>query len=99
MVEAPALERTLREHPDDEAAWMVYGDWLLERGDVRGALIQLEHRHARARAADRPALRREIDALVQQHQRRWRRALPKGVAVQTWKHGFPTKVAVTWSEA
>jgi uncharacterized protein (TIGR02996 family) len=98
MVEAAALERTLREHPDDEAAWMVYGDWLLEHDDVRGALIQLEHRHARARAADRAALRREIDELVKQHQRRWSRALPTGVTAQAWKHGFPTKVAVTWSE-
>jgi uncharacterized protein (TIGR02996 family) len=98
MVEAAALERTLREHPDDEAAWMVYGDWLLEHGDVRGALIQLEHRHARTRAAERAALRGEIDALVKQHQRRWSRAVPKGVAVEQWKHGFPTKIAVTWDE-
>lgn len=77
---------------------MVYGDWLLEHDDVRGALIQLEHRHARARAADRAALRREIDELVKQHQRRWARALPKGVAVKQWRHGFPTKIAVTWDE-
>ena len=97
-MEAVALEQTLREHPDDLASWLVYGDWLLERGDVRGALIQLEHRHARARAADRAALRREIDELVKQHQRRWSRALPKGVAVKQWKHGFPTKIAVTWDE-
>src|SRR5689334_21008397 len=77
---------------------MVYGDWLLEHDDARGALIQLEHRHARARAADRAALKREIDELVKQHLRRWSRALPKGVAVKQWKHGFPTKIAVTWSE-
>lgn len=93
-----ALEQTLREHPDDLASWLVYGDWLLERGDVRGALIQLEHRHARARAADRAGLRREIDALVQQHQAEWTAALPSGVTAQAWKYGFATKVAVAWSE-
>jgi uncharacterized protein (TIGR02996 family) len=97
-VEAAALEKTLREHPEDLASWLVYGDWLLERDDARGALIQLEHRHARVRAADRAALRREIDALVQQHQASWSAALPPGVVAQAWKYGFVTKVAVTWSE-
>jgi len=27
------------DEPDQEAAWLVYADWLLERGDVRGELI------------------------------------------------------------
>ena len=96
-MEAATLEQTLREHPDDVGAWLVYGDWLLEQDDVRGALIQLEHRHARARVADRPALQREIDALVKQHQARWRAALPRGVIAKAWKHGFVTKVAVEWT--
>jgi uncharacterized protein (TIGR02996 family) len=98
-VEAAVLEQTLREHPDDLGAWLVYGDWLLEHDDVRGALIQLEHRHARARVADRPALRREIDALVKRHQARWAAALPAGVIAKAWRHGFVTKVAVEWTEA
>jgi uncharacterized protein (TIGR02996 family) len=97
-VEAADLEKSLSEHPDDLASWMVYGDWLLEHDDVRGALIQLEHRHARARVVDRAVLRREIDTLVQQHQASWNAALPPGVVAQTWKYGFVTKVAVTWSE-
>src|SRR5689334_10608917 len=80
------------------ASWLVYGDWLLEHDDVRGALIQLEHRHARARAAERAALQREIDALVKRHQASWSAALPPGVAARTWKHGFVTKVAIPWSE-
>lgn len=97
-VEGAALEQTLREHPDDAASWLVYGDWLLEHDDVRGALIQLEHRHARARAADRAALRREIDELVRRHQGGWSAALPAGVDAKAWRYGFVTKVAVAWSE-
>ena len=97
-MEALALEQTLREHPDDRGAWLVYGDWLLEHDDVRGALIQLEHRLARARVAERPALQREIDALVKQHQARWKKALPRGVVAEAWKHGFVTQVTVPWSE-
>ena len=38
-MDAAALERQLREHPDDAASWQVYGDLLLERGDERGELI------------------------------------------------------------
>lgn len=97
-MEALALERTLREHPDDPAAWLVYGDLLLERGDPRGALIGLEHRLARARPADRAALQRQIDALVRKHQKRWSAALPPGVAAKAWRYGFVTKLAVPWSE-
>lgn len=97
-VEAAALEQTLRERPDDAGAWLVYGDWLLEHDDPRGALIQLEHRHARARASERAALRREIDALVKRHQARWSAALPVGVTAVAWRYGFVTKIGVLWSE-
>lgn len=34
------LEAHLRAEPDDLAAWLVYGDWLLEQGDRRGALVR-----------------------------------------------------------
>jgi uncharacterized protein (TIGR02996 family) len=97
-MEAAALEQTLREHPDDLGTWLVYGDWLLDQGDVRGALIQLEHRHARARPTERPALRSEIDALVKQHQKRWRKALPSSVTAKAWRYGFITQIEVPWSE-
>lgn len=35
----PALERELFAHPDDEARWLVYADWLQGEGDLRGELI------------------------------------------------------------
>jgi uncharacterized protein (TIGR02996 family) len=37
------LEGRLREAPEDEGAWLVYADWLLERGDARGEVIRLGH--------------------------------------------------------
>jgi uncharacterized protein (TIGR02996 family) len=42
-LEAKLLD-AIREKPDDDRARLVYADWLLERGDVRGELIVLEHR-------------------------------------------------------
>lgn len=93
------LEQTLRENPDDADTWLVYGDWLLERGDARGALIQLEQRRALGRPAEWGPLGAEIDALVQRHQADWDTALPPGVTVEERRHGFATKIAVPWSEA
>ena len=34
------LEAHLRANPEDRGAWTVYGDWLLEHGDVRGELVR-----------------------------------------------------------
>lgn len=33
------LERDLERRADDEALWVVYGDWLLSQGDLRGELV------------------------------------------------------------
>ncbi|WP_405796358.1 hypothetical protein [Streptomyces sp. NBC_01506] len=88
----------LRDHPDDHASWLAYGELLTEQGDARGELIQLERRHARTRPADRAALRRDIDALVAEHQERWDAELPQGVSVLARRYGFATRVEVEWSE-
>jgi uncharacterized protein (TIGR02996 family) len=40
-VEAEELIAAIIADPDDQTAWMVYADWLLERGHPRGELIQL----------------------------------------------------------
>ncbi|MEV0148926.1 MULTISPECIES: hypothetical protein [unclassified Nonomuraea] len=97
-MEAKALEQRLRERPDDEVTWGAYGGRLRDRGDARGELIRLEHRHAHARPADRDDLRRRIDLLVEEHQERWDAELPPGVSVETRRHGFAVKVVVEWSE-
>lgn len=88
----------LRDHPDDLASWSAYGEWLTEQGDARGALIELEQRRARARAADRGALDREIAAFVRTHTKSWDAALPPGVTAVERRYGFATKIAVTWSD-
>ena len=38
------LEERLRQFPDDWAEWMVYADWLSERGDIRGELLAIENK-------------------------------------------------------
>lgn len=78
-----ALLAALVEHPDDEATWLVYRDWLLEQGDPRGELIteiDEDRIRAYAQAAISQRLRAELDhwALV-------------------WKRGFIDAVRYAWS--
>lgn len=94
------LETHLRKYPQDWSSWLVYGDWLLEQGDVRGELILLEHLKATgARTArGRPDTQRAIDALISKHESTWRAVLPAGVDVVTWRNGFIAGVQLAWTE-
>ncbi len=48
-IDAQALIDAIVANPDDLSPWLIYADWLLDRGDLRGELINLEV----AREADR----------------------------------------------
>jgi uncharacterized protein (TIGR02996 family) len=43
----PELEALIVADPDNQASYLVYGDWLLARGDIRGQLISLQIAAAR----------------------------------------------------
>src|SRR3954447_9541463 len=47
----PALEKAIRDEPDNDGAYGVYGDWLSEQGHVRGELAtaQLSRNQAAAK--------------------------------------------------
>ncbi|MEU6584403.1 hypothetical protein [Nocardia sp. NPDC046763] len=92
------LEQNLRENPDDVDSWRAYGDWLLEKSDARGTLIQLEQRCAHVGPADREALNQEITALVREHQESWDAELPPEVTLLARRHGFAAKVSLEWSD-
>ncbi len=58
--------------PTDDAPREVYADWLLERGDLRGELINLELALSRATDVDEHnRLKRRDFALLEQHGHRW----------------------------
>ncbi|MDQ3339027.1 MAG: TIGR02996 domain-containing protein [Myxococcota bacterium] len=44
MGEKERFETAIASNIDDDAAYLVYADWLQERGDPRGELIMLQHR-------------------------------------------------------
>jgi uncharacterized protein (TIGR02996 family) len=80
-----ALEATLRERPDDWPAWLVFGDWLLERGDPRGELIALEGQR-RAMARPSSEIDAEVSAITKTHSEAWLGGAPRSAV--TWRHGF-----------
>lgn len=86
----PALEAQLEARPDDDALWLVYGDWLLSQGDVRGELV------ARHRAAASREGRAAFDAFVADNLDELFRDCADSVRAGgqapeltvTWRHGF-----------
>ena len=65
--DAAALETRIVEHPADDAAYAVYGDWLQRQGDPRGELIalQLAREAEVARGVTRSKLAAAIGKLVE----------------------------------
>lgn len=87
---APALERELRLQSSAWDPWLVYADWLSERGDLRGRLIALEHHRAtsRLRADELRAVAAEIDELIAAHEDSWLiTGMPPACKFE-WRYGF-----------
>ncbi|MBN9122084.1 MAG: WGR domain-containing protein [Planctomycetes bacterium] len=71
--EQKALEAALVAHPDEATAHAVYGDYLVEAGDPRGELVQVQlalEDETRPKA-DRDALRKREKALLKKHAGEW----------------------------
>ncbi len=61
----PELEAAIEKDPDDEAAYLVYGDWLQAEDDPRGELIALQA--AALRDPSDKKLAKRIDKHIAQH--------------------------------
>lgn len=78
LTSAPAVRRAellaaVLERPDDRAARSVYADFLSERGDPRGELIQVQLART---SDDRPALRKREASLLASYGAEWAAELP-----------------------
>jgi uncharacterized protein (TIGR02996 family) len=66
-VVAQVIEKELRAeilaHLDDDAPRRIYADWLIERGDLRGELIQLDLDVPRLSGAERAAFAETVEEL------------------------------------
>jgi uncharacterized protein (TIGR02996 family) len=81
-----ALEAAILEDPDDDAPYLVYGDWLAAQGDPRGELIGLHHRKRKTAAA-----------FLKTHAARFLGPLAGRTFKGTWRLGFLHSATVTWS--
>jgi uncharacterized protein (TIGR02996 family) len=63
------LEAGIAAAPDDEERYLVYADWLQQRGDVRGELIVLQHAMERAPpgSEQRQTFKRAADRVVKKN--------------------------------
>jgi hypothetical protein len=85
--------------PQDWETWRVYADQLLDRGDVRGQLIGLEHELATGRvpADKRLATMQKARILESAWRDRWLEGWPvPGTPDVKWRMGFVTEVTMTW---
>jgi uncharacterized protein (TIGR02996 family) len=93
-----ALEAALVEDPDDLAAHMAYADYLMEQGDPRGELIQLELEHERlpGDSRRRAVLRKRAQELVTEHGRAWLGDLATYLLEQSHTYATPFRFTRGW---
>ena len=87
------MEAALVAAPDDDAACLVYGDWLQALGDPQGELIVLQHA-----LLDEPrsaTLRRREAALLEQYGAQLVGSLAPLAHLCEWRAGFVRSVTVT----
>lgn len=81
------LEAAIGEAIDDLDRYEVYADWLLEKGEPRGELVQAQCRLERE--GESPSLLERVDDLLKEHGARWLgpAAVARAAEVE-WKRGF-----------
>lgn len=89
------LEARIHANPNDREAFLVYADWLSERGDPRGELITVQ---AKLEEGDDAALRDREQKLIAGNRDVWLGELakldPKQDLAVTWRWGFPHSVRI-----
>jgi uncharacterized protein (TIGR02996 family) len=88
--DGPALLEAIWADPTADAPRLVYGDWLLERGDPRGELISLQFKTDWT-----PADARREAALLKQHGAAWLGALAPALKTGcAFRRGFPAEAEI-----
>jgi uncharacterized protein (TIGR02996 family) len=91
----PELEARILTNPDDLEVYLVYSDWLSERGDPRGELIAVQRQLGQQ--PDDATLKAREQALLDANGATWLGELvklgPKDLAV-TWRWGFIDAVRI-----
>src|SRR5262245_44397861 len=98
-----AFLRAIEADPRNDAPRLVFADWLEENGERdRAHFIRLQCEHARIydkyRPKDTPEsdrLKKEIDALLKEHEAEWRKGLGKWAKDLSFERGFLNLYSMT----
>ena len=106
---ASKLEDAILADPDDDAAYLVYADWLLAQNDPRGELIVLQHQAEEADGARRAKLRRTASQFLESHATYFLGPLherSKGRKYEDdaryeahWRTGYVRRLELDWSRS
>jgi uncharacterized protein (TIGR02996 family) len=97
----PELEQAILANPDDESAYLVYGDWLQTQGDPRGELITVS---AQAARTNDPKLKAAAGELFAGHEAHFLGPLAKyrktfdgsDRDTMTWRWGFVESLRIAF---
>jgi len=100
VTEAALLDAIERDR-DAAAPYLVYADWLLQRGDPRGELIVVQDELARTTDPERhAALRAREQAILDAHLSEWMGGEVRGPRIElTWRRGFLERLYLDYREA
>lgn len=92
-----ALLRSILEQPDEDAARLMYADWLEERGDARGEFIRVQCELSRADVAEARRVELEVREwqLQAAHERDWVGPLRGWVESWQFRRGFVEEVTLS----
>lgn len=100
---AQTFEDAIVRDPDDRAAYLVYADWLVDRGDSRGELIIVQDELERVPATElerHNALRARELQILNQHLSAWMGGEVRGPRIKLyWQCGFLDHLALDYREA
>jgi uncharacterized protein (TIGR02996 family) len=100
-VTEPALVDAIEADRDAAAPYLVYADWLSQRGDPRGELIVVQDELARATDPERQALLRAREQeLLDAHLAEWMGGEVRGPRIElTWQRGFLDTLYLDYRQA
>jgi len=82
-------------HPEDDAARLVYSDWLLQQGDPRGELIAVQCALVTTPPAKRRALVKREKELLRKHRKTWTKEAMQVAIECRLSRGFVDQVKAT----
>src|SRR5262245_29946711 len=90
MTQDEAFLQAVLDHPEDDAVRLIYGDWLMDRGDPRGEFIHVQCRLALLPRDEpqRRSLQRREQELLDRHRTEWERPAGSVGSRPVFSRGF-----------